>query len=112
MEAQPILESWKEISAYLKRSVRTCRRWESSLGLPVHRLDGTPSARVFAYPEEIDRWMAEKLHKNELESKAPGGSHRLRKILLLASAAVVIILAASVIFARLVFPPRSASNPF
>jgi len=31
------LDSWKEIAAYLDRSERTVRRWESSEGLPVHR---------------------------------------------------------------------------
>jgi len=60
-EGRPLLESWKEISSYLKRSVKTCQLWEVKLGLPVHRLDGTPSARVFARPEELDAWLAEKL---------------------------------------------------
>src|SRR4030042_1045970 len=54
-----ILESWKEISTYLKRSVKTCRRLAKELGLPVHRLEDSPKARVFAYKEEIDRWRAE-----------------------------------------------------
>ncbi len=52
-----VLDSWKEISAYLKRSERTCRTWEVELGLPVHRRDGSPKARVFAYPEELDLWL-------------------------------------------------------
>ena len=69
---QPLLESWKEISAYLKWSLRTCRRWEAELGLPVHRLDGTPRARVFAYPAELDRWLSEKLHHIEAEERKPG----------------------------------------
>jgi TolB-like protein len=59
MHAPSILESWKAISAYLNRSERTCRTWELELGLPVHRLDGSPKARVFAYPEELDRWLRE-----------------------------------------------------
>ena len=59
MEGRPLLESWKEISAYLKRSVKTCQLWEVKLGLPIHRLDGTPSARVFAKPEDLDAWLAE-----------------------------------------------------
>jgi len=32
------------------------------MGLPVHRLDGSPKARVFAYKNELDRWLEEKLH--------------------------------------------------
>ena len=62
MEERKLLDSWKEISAYLNRSVMTCHRWEEELGLPIHRLDGTPKARVFAYTDELDRWLAEKLH--------------------------------------------------
>src|SRR5512143_4273607 len=50
------LDSWKEISAYLKRNLRTCQAWERDLGLPVHRLDGSPKARVFAYTGELDAW--------------------------------------------------------
>lgn len=69
MEERRILDSWKEISAYLNRSVMTCQRWEKELDLPVHRLDGTPKARVFAYPEEIDRWQAEKRHAHETHAK-------------------------------------------
>jgi tetratricopeptide (TPR) repeat protein len=60
MEERKVLDSWKEIAAYLKRSERTCHRWEVELDLPIHRLDGTPKARVFAYTDELDHWAAEK----------------------------------------------------
>ncbi|RPJ00552.1 MAG: tetratricopeptide repeat protein, partial [Candidatus Aminicenantes bacterium] len=50
MDKGRILESWKEIAAHLNRNVRTCQMWERDHGLPVHRLDGSPKARVFAYP--------------------------------------------------------------
>jgi hypothetical protein len=76
MEGRQILDSWKGISAYLKRSERTCRHWELELGLPVHRLDGSPRAHVFAYPEEIERWM-----KEILGSKRVAEHSRLKKIL-------------------------------
>ena len=48
-----ILESWKEIAAYLKRGVRTAQRWEAKAQLPVHRI---PTARgsVFAFRSELD----------------------------------------------------------
>jgi len=59
MENKKILESWKEIADYLNRTEKTCRRFEQELGLPVHRLEKTPKARVFAYKEEIDRWIKE-----------------------------------------------------
>jgi TolB-like protein/Tfp pilus assembly protein PilF len=50
-------DSWKEIAAYLRRTEKTCRRWEKELGLPVHRLEDSPRARVFAYRDEVDAWV-------------------------------------------------------
>ncbi len=64
-EAREVLDSWKEISVYLGRDVRTCRRWEERLGLPIHRLNGSPKARVRAYKDEVDRWLEKKLHERE-----------------------------------------------
>jgi tetratricopeptide (TPR) repeat protein len=66
MSAREVLQSWKEISAYLGRDIRTCCRWEANLGLPVHRLNGSPKARVLAYKDEIDRWLEMKLHEREV----------------------------------------------
>lgn len=57
------LESWKEIAGYLRSKVRTCQVWERDLGLPIHRLDGSPRARVFAYRAELDHWMDRRLHE-------------------------------------------------
>jgi tetratricopeptide (TPR) repeat protein/TolB-like protein len=70
MSAREVLQSWKEISSYLGRDVRTCRRWEEHIGLPVHRLNGSPKARVMAYKDEIDRWLEIKLHEREIEKSA------------------------------------------
>lgn len=50
------LESWKEIAAYLKRGVRTVRRWEHDEGLPVHRHVHRVLGSVYAYRSEIDAW--------------------------------------------------------
>jgi hypothetical protein len=50
------LDSWKEISAYFKRSVRTVRRWEAQEGLPVHRLGHQTGRSVYAYKTELDAW--------------------------------------------------------
>jgi tetratricopeptide (TPR) repeat protein len=66
---EELLESWKEISAYLNRKIRTCQYWEKKHGLPVHRLEDSPKARVFAYKKELDRWVEEKLHKGELAKR-------------------------------------------
>ena len=60
MDKGNYLDSWKEISAYLGRNVRTCRNWEQDLGLPIHRLEGSPKSHVFAYTGEIDAWREKK----------------------------------------------------
>src|SRR4030043_1372971 len=65
MKDHDILESWKEIAPSLKRSVKPRRRLAKERGRPVHRLEDSPKARVFAYKEEIDRWRAESQHSEE-----------------------------------------------
>ena len=51
------LDSWKEIAAFFDRDERTVKRWEKDRNLPVHRLPGGARARVFAFTEELHRWM-------------------------------------------------------
>ena len=92
MEGRARLESWKEISVYLQRSIKTCQRWELELGLPIHRLDGTPSARVFANPAELDAWMAEKLsHIRERPGVASKNGWDAKKALRITAGALVLI---------------------
>jgi tetratricopeptide (TPR) repeat protein len=50
------LDSWKSIADYLERSPRTVQRWHSDHALPVHHFGGCKGS-VFAYAEEIDRWL-------------------------------------------------------
>lgn len=50
------LDSWKEIGAYLKRDIRTLRRWEKNEGLPIRRHLHERKASVFAYKAELDAW--------------------------------------------------------
>jgi TolB-like protein len=52
------LDSWKEIGEYLKRSVRTVRRWEAEEALPVHRHHHRSSDTVYAFKAELDEWFA------------------------------------------------------
>jgi tetratricopeptide (TPR) repeat protein len=68
IETREVLESWKEISDYLKRTVKTCQRWEQELELPIRRLDGTPRARVFAYKDELDYWLEDKLNNQDIST--------------------------------------------
>src|SRR5881392_1768371 len=66
---QKTLESWKQIAAYLERSERTVRRWESSEGLPVHRREHEKQDTVFAFRHEIEAW-------SRLRTKCSGTSPR------------------------------------
>jgi non-specific serine/threonine protein kinase len=50
------LDSWKEIAAYVRRGVRTVRRWETEEGLPVHRHVHRTLGSVYAFKSEIDAW--------------------------------------------------------
>ena len=71
MKNNEILDSWKKISEYLDREIRTCHKWEKDLGLPVHRVDPDSSrSKVFAYKSEIDLWLRE---------RANATSNRLRE---------------------------------
>ena len=71
MKNKEILDSWKAISQYLDRDIRTCHRWEKSLGLPIHRIDNESSrSKVFAYKSEIDKWLREKANSKEIERKS------------------------------------------
>jgi hypothetical protein len=50
------LDSWKEISVYLRRTVRTVQRWEQTEELPVHRIAHDKRSTVYAYKRELDGW--------------------------------------------------------
>ncbi|HEY1310392.1 MAG TPA: hypothetical protein VGF02_05520, partial [Pseudolabrys sp.] len=51
------LGSWKEIAAFFDSDESTVRRWEKDRGLPVHRVPGGAGAKVFAYTDELARWL-------------------------------------------------------
>ena len=78
------LESWKEIASYLKRSVRTVRRWEAEEGLPVHRQMHRALGSVFAYKHEIDAWRqaAEVRRARDTARPAPAGAGPLSIVVL------------------------------
>jgi len=74
-----VLNSWKEVAAYLGRGVRTVQRWEQELGLPVRRPRGKSRSAVIAFKPELDQWLhhapAERLeavaHEAPQAPKAP-----------------------------------------
>ncbi len=51
------LDSWKEIAAFFGRDERTVRRWEKERALPVHRVPGSSRGRIFAFTDELSKWM-------------------------------------------------------
>src|SRR5262245_38447444 len=51
------LDSWKEIAAHLRRSVRTVKRWEKEEGLQVHRHLHQRLGTVHAFTTEVDEWL-------------------------------------------------------
>ena len=83
-------DSWKEIAAYLKRSVRTVHRWEKEEGLPVHRQLHKELGSVFAYRSELDAWSsARSVHAStpeEAEEPTPAIRYRTVVVATLVSA--------------------------
>jgi hypothetical protein len=115
MAEDDLLQSWKEISAYLGRSERTCRRWETEFELPVHRMDGSVRGSVFAYKSELDRWMDEILHEEE---RRPPSKKRLasrRSLIIILALAVIPAIAVAVMVLRVGRSdpqrPSSSTNP-
>lgn len=54
-----LLEGWKAIADYLRKTERTVQRWEKNKGLPIRRLRADVSeelGRVYAYKSELDAW--------------------------------------------------------
>jgi tetratricopeptide (TPR) repeat protein len=68
-----LLHSWKEIAAYLRRTVRTVHRWEKEEGLPVHRHPHKKLGSVYAFKSELDGWWADGRARREGRSARPAG---------------------------------------
>jgi tetratricopeptide (TPR) repeat protein len=100
MAEQDLLQSWKEIAAYLGRSERTCRRWETEFELPVHRMDGSARGSVFAYKSELDRWMDEILHEREPREPVKARKGYGRWLIATLAFAVVLAIAIAVMVLR------------
>ena len=63
------LDSWKEIAAFLNRTVRTTQRWERFEGLPVHRLIHAKGSSVYAYEQELVAWQSSRSTRRSPESE-------------------------------------------
>ena len=68
-----ILNSWKEIAAYLGRGVRTVQRYEGRLRFPVHRPGARKRGSVLAFSDEIELWLRSTPLRNEELSSATNG---------------------------------------
>jgi TolB-like protein/Flp pilus assembly protein TadD len=67
---EKLLDSWKEIAAYLNRDVTTVQRWEKREGMPVHRHVHDKRGSVYALTEELDDWIQSRNPRvNEPENK-------------------------------------------
>src|SRR5512136_3260223 len=98
MENRRVLDNWKEIASYLGRTGKTCRNWEKEYGLPVHRLDGSPRAHVFAYADELDRWKEDLLREESAASREITVKFSLKKLFIAAAIGLVVLAAALAVF--------------
>jgi tetratricopeptide (TPR) repeat protein len=72
-QAPDCLNSWKEIAAHLRHSVRTVQRWERIEGLPVHRHGHERRDAVYAYRDELDAWWTRRQSlRGQAEPEAAG----------------------------------------
>lgn len=69
---EDLLDSWKEIAAYLNRDVTTVQRWEKRERMPVHRHLHDRSGSVYAYSSELDAWRQSRRLRLETEEKEQG----------------------------------------
>ena len=57
--SRDVLTGWKEVAAFLGRSVRTVQRWEKQMGLPVRRLKSEARSIPYALRSELSVWLKE-----------------------------------------------------
>jgi serine/threonine-protein kinase len=72
------LDSWKSIADYLERSPRTVQRWHAYHALPVHHFGGCKGS-VFAYAEEIDRWLMNLARESPLSDEGSDDTFAARR---------------------------------
>ena len=110
------LDSWKEIAAYLKRSVRTVTRWEREEGLPIHRHLHSKSGSVYASKAELDEWWTNRGEQIDGRSSETESSRtaRGRRAWLVITAAVALLALSGIVWlvgARRSPPPVSRLVP-
>lgn len=78
------LTSWKEIAAYLGRSVRTVQNWKRDYGLPVR--PGVTPRSVSAWTHELDNWK----RSRPAESSVPPARPMMRRVTIAIAAACLL----------------------
>ena len=101
-------DSWKEIASYLNRHITTCQRWEREYGLPIHRLDGSPKARVFAFKDEIDSWYKKMDGESEIKTHRYFIKSPKKTIKFLFIAFLMVTTMAILLFTLIKLPSRAA----
>lgn len=111
------MDSWKDVAAYLKRSVPTVQRWEREEQLPVHRLQHKKQGTIFAYKAELDEWWRQRhaaLERPEIQTEEPplrGEANRQRANALIATVVLVLVLAAALAGTMLLHRSQSSARP-
>jgi Tol biopolymer transport system component len=70
------LDSWKDIAAFMNRSVRCVQMWERDEGLPVHRIEHDKRGSVYAFPAELEEWL--QARNPRIEPSQPSPTDRKR----------------------------------
>ena len=103
------LESWKRITSYLNRDIRTLRRWEKNEGLPIHRHMHESLATVYAYKSELDAWLASRSAATGKASKTRPAVPSRKKHWPIALAIVFVAIALGVVLKK---QPATPELPF
>lgn len=111
------LDSWKAISAFLHRDVRTVQRWEANEGLPVYRQRASQRGPIYAYKSEIEKWWKARQSTLRQRPIRTGNSAisgrdwlKLSYVQLAIVAALILVLAFSISKVKQMFLGQKASS--
>src|SRR5688572_13278037 len=122
IQPEDILDSWKDIAAYLKRDISTVQRWERREDMPVHRHVHDMRGSVYAFRSELAVWLesrrlrleqeADQRTAKTAESVVPAFHHRMpigRRWLLAGAMTALVAAATYLLLANSVATTRAVS---
>ena len=122
IQPEDILDSWKDIAAYLKRDISTVQRWERREDMPVHRHVHDMRGSVYAFRSELAVWLesrrlrleqeADQRTAETAESVVPAFHHRMpigRRWLLAGAMTALVAAATYLLLANRVATTRAVS---